>query len=317
MEKPKEEGGAGAGRGRGSPGRGAGAQRPRASRGVPVAWVLVSAGVAGLLLGVGLSLQRQAKLDEELEHMGARAVTATPTGAPMWVPDPRRVDAGDPFAPDPASIRGIPDYPNAKPRGMVAPPRVQGVPMALSWFETGDSVRDVVQFYDEYFRLAGILRVSRVFHDGLGYSGWLEEDPSPDAGFGAGVMHMVSAFRNGDRTLVVFSATNPRAILDAQAPELPPGLALPPQATRPQVLELGEIPGARLAVHAAVPGGKLAEVVAFYERSLAAGGWSVTERTREGESSASFTASRGDTLQTVSLDARPEGVAVFLNAQRQ
>jgi predicted enzyme related to lactoylglutathione lyase len=221
-----------------------------------------------------------------------------PTGAPMALP--KRAPGEDPFTPEPASVRGIPAYPNGKPRRMVAPPTIQGVPMALSWFETTDAVEAVVAYYDEYFRLLKIHHTSHLFSEGAGYSAWLEHDDDPDAGLGEGVLHMVSAVRQGQKTVVFLSATNPMAVLQANAPQLPPGVVLPPGSSAPSVFELGEARGARLTVHASVREGTVESVGAFYETVFREAGWTITEHTAEA-GRAQITARRGGELQTVSL----------------
>jgi hypothetical protein len=292
------------------------AMKPAPRRGVPFGWIWAVLAVLGAVCGVGLSLRQQANFDASLEDMEVRAARATPWGDPLWLPPARfPPDAGDPLAPDPASLRGIPDYPNAKPRGMVSPPSIQGVPMALSWFQTADSVETVVRYYDEYFRLLKLMHTTHVFHEGLGYSAWLEHSMVPDASFGGGTLHMVTAMRQGQETVVVFSATNPLAVLSAQAPQLPAGLALPPGASAPQVFELGETKGARLAIHSLVEGGTLKDVMAFYERSFVAGGWAVTAKQVEVDRAATFTATRGRMVQMVSLGVRPGAVDVLLSTQ--
>lgn len=301
------------------------APSPRSSRrasALSVPWILGGAAVLGLVAGVGLSFHPSVTLDDSVDRAAARAAASSPLGAPMWIPA-RRADAGDdPFAADPASIRGIPPFPNASPRAILLPPAVQGVPMAMSWFETDEPVEYIVRYYDEFFRLMNVTPMSHVFHEGLGYSGWLESPGPSDAGtledlmgeMGEGTMHMVSAIRNGDRTLVVLSASNPQAVLDAQAPQLPPGLALPPSATAPQVLELGETRGARLSVHALASGATLPDVAAFYQRSFAAGAWTVIERGGDEQRRLELTATRGEAAQTVTLTTVDKGVSVLIAA---
>jgi hypothetical protein len=240
-------------------------------------------------------------------------------------PSAEKSSGVDPHAPDPASIRGLPVYPNSSPKGMISPPKVQGVPMALSWFETRDPVESVLAFYDNYLTLAEIHHATHMFHANAGYSGWLEAKFAPtkegfipvgyDAGYILdGVMHVATALRQGDKTVVLLSAMEPVAVLRAQAPQLPPGLVLPPSATKPQVFELGETPGARIAVHARVAGGALADAVLFYERHFKEGNWVVSESRTVSERSATMTATRGNDVQMISLQAGSDGVSLLLHS---
>jgi hypothetical protein len=278
---------------------------PRA--GLHVGWILAGAAVLGIVAGVGLSLKRLEETEDSMVELEQQAIDLTPLGTEM---EPR--SKTNPMAPDPAALFGIPPYPNAAPRKLASSPKGQGVPMAINWFTTRDSVENVLAYYDEFFTLLKLLHSKHLYGPNSGYVGWLEHDQNPDAGSGEGVMHMVSAIRQGNETLVLLSATDPLRMLSAAAPELPPGVVLPPDAKTPRVFDLGEGRMSRLSIHTSVLHGDLAETLAFYDRHFQQGEWTVIERSTA-DTRATLSARRKSVVQSIVLTRTGAGVQVMLN----
>jgi hypothetical protein len=180
--------------------------------------------------------------------------------------------------PDPLSLRGIPAYPGAEPRKIVGS-RPGAKVNAISWFATDDSTDRVLSFYEDYYTQANVLHVTQRWGQKSGYVSWFEHHQPGDGGlpeFGAGVLHMVSAFRDGDTTTVLVSATDPMAIAQALSP-LPAGVSLPAGA-RPQVLNLGEAGQERFSVFASYQSMGREALEADLQKRMTAAGWAISER---------------------------------------
>lgn len=279
------------------------------SRGVHVGWILGGAAVLGVAVGAGLSAREAQEDDVELRRATELGSKRVPMGAPM----PMRVGATpqeDPLAPDPRSLRGIPAYPNSRPQMVASHPAVEGSALAVSWFTTPDSLTQVLRFYDTAFEKLGVVHVTHAFNQRMGYAAWLEA-PAPDAGFGEGTLHMVSVAQQPRESLVFLSSSNPLELMQAQAPQLPPGMSLPPIARRPHVVDLSEEGMTRLNVFSEVPGTPREELEQFYVRAFQQGGWDVPER-NVGPDRTSLTATRGGVTQNVLISQSNGGSQLLL-----
>jgi hypothetical protein len=283
----------------------------RQRRPVSVVALLAVAGVLGLVSGLLLGGRAHEEADEEaavFDRIEARAEHLVPLGAP--------VRAASPSEADPRSLRGIPPYPNARPRSLGEPATVMGMPLVASWFTTPDSPDAVLAHYERLYADAGVQAFSTMFDPGQGYIAWLEEDP-PDAGPGEGQVHMVSVIRNtpsDHETIVLLSASRPQR-LHAGGRRVPEGVLLPEGARPPQVVELAIEGRGRTVVTTTAPGDVRA-VVAGVAQRLREAGWQVEAVTGSGEGQ-SVIGRKGPVAQSIFATAGRHGdVSLMYTVER-
>ena len=277
----------------------------------PRAWstwrIIGVTAVVGLAVGVGLSLRQEAQFDEEIEAMQRRAEQVD-----LPLPDPVPAITSDPFAPDPKLLAALPPFPGAHPRDLFRGSAIQGVPMSIAWFATVEPVESVLTYYDTFYKEQELDHQTHRYGPNSGYVAWLEEpEDDEDAGPGEGLLHMISAVRQGQETLVFLSETNPLAILSANTPQLPPGVVLPDGARRPRIFDLGESMGSTLSIHSRVEAAELQTIRGFYQAHFARGGWVVATSDPVGDTW-SLTAMRNHERQVVSLVQRTGGVDLVI-----
>lgn len=285
-------------------------EKKTAAKGVHVGWILLGAAVVGTVAGLVIAERSQSAFEAELDDMQAQAEKLMPMGAPL---EPRRSSA-DPMAPDPASLRGLPAYPGALPRRMMTTPRGQGIPMAVSWFQTFDTAEQVLSYYEKRFNQDQIPAVSGRYTPNQGYVAWLERPKVDDGGLPEGVLHMVSAIQQGKQTTVLLSASEPQRMLQA-APQLPEGVVLPPGAGQPFVMEQSELGLERQSIFAKV-NSSADQVVSFYEARYGEAGWKVHERA-DGDKRRSIVFTRGDRTQMIVAEQEGEGAELLITNQRR
>lgn len=268
--------------------------------------VLLVTAVVGLGIGVALSLRQERQFEQELDAMQERAAAF-----PFPIPAPRRApDLSQP--PDPKLLQTIPGFPQAFPRDLFQGQLLYGSPMSVAWFETPESVNDVLTYYDEYYKLAGQEHTVHRYGDNSGYVAWFEESLDLDAGEGEGLMHMVSAVRQGNTTIVLLSETDPLGILNGMMNSpLPEGVFFPENAQRPTAFNLGDAVGGQLSIHSSVKGAQVSDVGRQYVDRFTAGGWSVSAP-QQFENSWSVSAKKGSTEQTVALLQAPAAVDIVV-----
>lgn len=242
----------------------------------------------------GAVLARRAPRPDQDADAADRAVL---TAIDRVLPAGSQARGPDPMAPDPVSLRGIPAYPGASPR-RVTGAQPSGAPLnAISWFTTGDSVDQVLGFYQQAYRAANLMHTAARW-ERRGYVSWFEHRQSEDgsAGPGDGVLHLVAAMNEGSQTIVLVAATDPKKLLQSMAP-LPAGVSLPPGAGRTQVINLGEAGQERSSVFAPYAHLGREALATALEASLASGGWVVEERGHTPDGKLTLAARRGSTLQ--------------------
>jgi hypothetical protein len=271
------------------------------------------AAVVGIVAGVVLASTTRPPEDfeTEAEELAAKVM---PGGDPLLVPRQPETQVADMMAPDPRSLRGIPPYPGADPRRLVSSHPGADQTMAISWFNTDDSVDDVLSFYERAFSDANLLYAAHRYNDRRGYVSWFEHDLNTDEPvFGKGVMHMVAVTREGEHTTVLVSATEPQKILENLTP-LPAGVKIPPGST-PQVMNLSEIGQQRATVMATYDMGedRLIEALQdIWKRD----GWTVTDRS-EGDNGTTLVVVLNQRMQTVVVDGRGETAQLFIMVEER
>lgn len=273
-------------------------------------WLALGAAGAGVVAGVALAFSRSVEAEAVFEVAEAQVTHALPMGdAPT---------SANPMAPHPQALDGIPPYPEAAPRRLFNSTTMQGVPMLAAWFETSDSVDKVLSFYERAFTAEERRPVAHRYSSKLGYVAWLDELPreqQANAQAAAGVMHMVSATREGSRTVVLLSASRPDLAM-ASEPAVPEGVTLPPSATSPQVLQMGELGADRKVVYAKALGTSPAEVLTYFRSHLEASGWTAGPPS-PGAKDTSLQARRRSTTLVVDVRQVGEHVPFMLTFHRQ
>ena len=272
--------------------RAASGQRP----GTSLVRLLLLAALAGAVGGVVLFAVRPDAEIDQLALAEQAAARDTPLG--------EAASSEDPMAPDPQSLRGIPAYPNAYPRRLMNNPSVQGVRMSVSWFETLDSPDAVLSFYERQYAGQNREYVSHRYNERLGFVAFLERLGGVDAGLAHGIMHMVSASKEGQKTVVLLSASRPDMLMEAE-PALPEGVKLPEATEAPQLVQMGEVMGSREVVLARTLNKSPSDVVEFFAAQLKQAGWQVMDEAA-GPEQKSLVGKRGRT--TLVVNASPDGV---------
>ena len=265
------------------------------------AWILVGVAIFGSVAGSLMGYASQLSADDLEADAEAKAAKVIPLGNPSGAVS---------MEPDRASMRGIPQFPNAEPRKLLRQGEAQGMPMSVAWFETPVSADDVLDFYVKAFAADGRQVIDHRLASGMGYVGWLERAEIPDGGFNEveGIMHLISTVPQHGQTMVFISASRPDLLL-AQQPQLPDGVQLPEHSTSPQLIELGESAGTNTMVHSEVIGASPSETIGWFEGDLRRKGFAV-ERTEKGDEEGSLLARRNATLLVVT--ARRDGANVSL-----
>lgn len=284
------------------------AQQPPPARAWSLTKLLLVTSLIGLAVGAALSVRQQREFQRSLEAMERHAETLD-FPLPSPVAPPPRLESRP--AVDPRLLAALPAFPNAKPRDLFQGELIKGAPMSVAWFSTPETVDSVLEYYDEYFRLSGQEHRKHKYGPSSGYVAWFEEDEALDAGPGEGVMHLISALRQGDETVVLLSETNPLAVLEAAPQPLPEGVHLPPNASRPMVLNLET----GLSIHSRLAPARLEDVSAEYLGQLSTGGWKTTAPTARADSW-SVSAQRPGEEQVVSLVRRNAGVDIVITSRR-
>lgn len=251
--------------------------------------ILLVTAVVGAVAGVLLARSRVD--DRPPEEIAEEEVAKVMIGnAPM---DSTAMD------PDPRSLAGIPPYPNATPRKLTSSGTLPDTPMAVSWFQTVDPPERVLAFYAKAFEEEHRVAVTQQFSPTMGYIGWMED--APDGG--PGLLHMVSVTKQYSRTMVLLSASHPEELLDKKA-VLPGGLVLPPGASSPQAIKMGEGPMADDVVYSRVSNMSGPDFVSFFERQFKEHDFTVTETKA---SAAQFSVVGKKAGTTIVAGARNEG----------
>ncbi len=265
--------------------------------------ILLIAAVVGV--GAGVLLARNPNDDRPVEEIAEEEVNAVLRQSNIRAADSTMME------PDPRSLAGIPPYPGAEPRKLTSRGTLQDTPMAISWFQTKDPPSVVLDFYSKAFSEMKHDSAVQLFSPTMGYVGWMEETTDG----GPGLLHMVSVTRQYSNTMVLLSASRPEGILNQKA-LLPGGLKLPPGASKPQMVKLGEGGLSNDVVYSRVSNMTGPDLVSFFERQFKEGGYAITESTA---TAAQFSVVGQKEGMSVVVAARNEGphLSVVLTYSRQ
>lgn len=261
-------------------------------RGFSVGIILLASAALGIAAGVMLAvanLPGEAAQFEEDDAVSTAVAKVMPMG--------QALAQRDPMEPDPASLEGVPPYPQAAPRKLTSQSVVSGMPMNVAWFSTHDSAQQVLAFYEKAFVADDRAVVSHRYSDAIGYVGWVEATHES--------LHMVSVVRQGDETVVLISRTDPQQFFDKPR-QLPNGVLLPPGAEPPQIIELSELSLDRRTIYARAPNLEPAAAKAFFVRELPKLNWSVSE------DDDGLVAKKENSTQVIGLAAQGEGTRILI-----
>jgi hypothetical protein len=268
-----------------------------------------AAAVLGVVAGTALSFLHTRELDATRAREVPAAITgAMPIGAPAPAPSP------DMMAPDPRSLEGIPVYPNAAPRRMFSgDTRTNGVG-SISWFETQDTVDDILKFFDDGFIKAHHSTVKGRPSPQRGFVGWFDRqhDSQGHVVFGEGTMHMVTVSDEGSRRMVFLSANEPMRILERRD-ALPGGVRFPLGA-QPHVLRVGEVEQEHASIFADYEKQDRDQVAEAFEKMARDDGWEISARVTNPEGVISMNLTRGQFVQMASIERLPGGGAHLFTA---
>lgn len=267
--------------------------------------VVSGACVLGVLAGIGLALGRQHQDEAAIARLqklpSQLAESRFPDVAPAEPPDG---GLGSP-------LEGLPDYPGADVQPLGRAFKAQGEPMNVAWFETPDSVDQVLTFYGQAIAVRGHFVVRHRFHANHGYVGWFEPLSKR--------LHLVTVVRNQQKSLVFPSVSTPGRLLERKQTAVPAWLPEVPGTQPPLVFDFEEGANARRSTFTTIDGQSPEAVAKTYQSTLEARGYQVTpgadaeggavrlEATKQG-SSASVVLKRGEgakVLVYVSLVGSP------------
>lgn len=269
------------------------------------AWVLLGSMVLGSALGVGLSLRHEAELDALGDEVPGLAHSAPgPVGELVRVT--RKAD--------PEALRGIPPFPDVEAHPLFASAMTGRSPLAIAWFATKWSVDEVLRYYEEFYWLLAHPVVAHRYSETAGYVAWLEADDGPGARLGRGKLHMLSALRQGNETIVFLSSNDPLALVQESSADLPEGVPMPPGATEPRVFQQTDEGVVLHSIGFRVPALSVAQVDAFYEKQLREGGWLVTEHEQQ-PGTATLVVSRREVQETVMVSSGQGGAEVMVSRE--
>ena len=225
--------------------------------------------------------------DRSLEAAQAEVLSASP-GAAKWVLSPPR--------PSPEALAALPPFPDAEARALFSSSTLSGTPLGIAWFSTKWPVESVLAYYAVYFRLLSRPAVRHLYSPSSGYVAWLETDAVRSPGRGA--LHMVSALRQRDETVVFLSVNDPLALTQAPPEALPDDVAVPPRGTPPRVFRQLDEGRAVQVIGLSVPAQSPEDVLAFYRAHFTDTGWSLQD-VEQVDGLQVLVASRGKSQQTV------------------
>jgi len=272
----------------------------------PVKLIAIAA-VLGIAVGVGLSLRQQRELDREVKRL-ERVERALPKEA---FPPAPRVTQAEMSAPmvDPAALEGLPPYPGANPRDLAHETRVQGDQLHLAWFQTDDSVDQVMGFYEQRFSEMGRFIVRHRFSPNAGYVGYLDLKDEK--------LHLISVMHNLRQTVVFPSVSYPGRFYEGGGGQLPKAVPSMPGVKAPVAFDFDEGPSARRSWFATTEE-PLEQVADFYAKGFADKGWKVEEVNHAVPTEVRIDARRGDASASVLLKKRAgQTVAIYVSIAGQ
>ncbi|HYH98535.1 hypothetical protein [Hyalangium sp.] len=165
------------------------------------------------------------------------------------------------------ATQGLPPYKQALPQALAADYMGPDSRIAVAWFTTRDAPEEVLGFYREVLGEAGLPVLSHRYDTSAGYVGY--------RGPGSSELHLVSALRHGEETLVLLSSAHGSSLPQAQREQMPWDLPMPAGVRHPWVMNLKVEGRVRSTAMIEARGARVNDLVDFYLRTFKAQGWTL------------------------------------------
>ncbi|WP_205525401.1 hypothetical protein [Pyxidicoccus trucidator] len=194
----------------------------------------------------------------------------------------------------------FPPYPRgSRPDVLAADYLGPGVPMAVAWFSTQDTPRQVLDHYAKALLDAGLPVIRENHGENGGYVGYWTPDTLE--------VRLVSVLAQGGETLVFVSAGQVKPLLE-RGMTVPAGVPLPPGLSAPVAMRFNMEGTTHQVVSGQLPEDTLGGAEARYRATLREQGWraGATEPVETG--GIAFDVERGETRGRAVLREQPPGV---------
>ncbi len=203
------------------------------------------------------------------------------------------------------ALSHFPPYPRgSRPDVLAADYLGPGVPMAVAWFSTKDTPRQVLDHYAKALLDAGLPVIRENHGENGGYVGYWAPDTLE--------VRLVSVLAQGGETLVFVSSGQVKPLLAGEM-TVPPGVPLPPGLSAPVTMRFNMEGTTHQVVSGQLPRDTLGGAEARYRETLREQGWQAgaTEAVETG--GIAFDVERGETRGRALLKEHPPGVELRLS----
>jgi hypothetical protein len=209
------------------------------------------------------------------------------------------------------SLSHFPPYPRgSRPQVLAADYLGPRAPIAVAWFSTRDSPRQVLEHYHQRLVEAGLPVIDQRHGGQAGYVGYWS--PATEE------VHLVSTLAQGGETLVFVSTGQVRPLLEGPG-KAPEWLPLPARLERSLTLTLDMEGATQFLVSGTVPDSTLDAVESSLRTTLHEQGWRVDEARRPGAQALELEVWRDGLRGMVTLHRAPHaaGVQVHLSLRQR
>ncbi|MBJ6761224.1 hypothetical protein JGU66_10650 [Myxococcaceae bacterium JPH2] len=208
------------------------------------------------------------------------------------------------------SLSGFPPYPgdSTAPEALAADYLGPDVPIAVAWFSTKDSPRQVLSHYRGLLVDAGLPPLSADLGTNGGYVGYWS--PADDE------IRLVSVLAQGGETLVFVSAGQMANLAD-RGSKVPDWMPMPASAVAPQLISLKMEGATNHVVTGKMSEDSLAESESDWRKALEARGWQAGSSAESAGQSRSFEVSHDGTVGQMLLRQTGTGVEFNLSLMQR
>jgi hypothetical protein len=269
-------------------------------RAISIPALLFSVAVVGGLIGFGWE----------------RAVYREPVHSEEWAPPelPGHGEVGSRRGPQRTpeeeailqrALVHFPPYPRGSAPDVLAADYLgPGVPMAVAWFSTQDTPRQVLEHYAKVLADAGLPVIREHHGENGGYVGYWAPDSFE--------VRLVSVLAQGGETLVFVSSGQVKPLLEREQ-TVPPGVPLPPGLSKPVSMRFNMEGTTHQVVSGQLSQDTLGGAEARYRATLREQGWRAGETESVEAGGIAFDVERGETLGRAVLREQAPGVELRLS----
>jgi hypothetical protein len=201
------------------------------------------------------------------------------------------------------ATQGLPPYQRALPQALAADYMGPDSRIAVAWFLTSDTPEEVLGFYREVLGEEGLPVLSHRYDTHAGYVGY-QEPGDPE-------LHLVSALRQGEETLVLFSSAQGSSLPQARREQMPWDLPLPAGVRHPWVMNLQVEGRVRSTVMVEARGSRVDDLVDFYLRTFRAQGWILEHPAERLGDQVFLSARRGPARVSILIQPQAAGARLY------